>query len=57
MDGWTSMIVSVWALGGMQLMAIGAVGEYVGKTYMETKERPRYIIKEFRDGDRKEYMD
>lgn len=56
-DGWTSMIVSVWALGGMQLMAIGAVGEYVGKTYMETKGRPRYIIKEFRDGNSKEYTD
>ncbi len=42
--GWTSMIMSVWLLGGLQLMAIGIIGEYVGKTYLETKKRPRYII-------------
>ena len=44
------MIISVWALGGIQLMALGIVGEYVGKTYIESKRRPRYIIKEYRDG-------
>ena len=49
-SGWTSMIISVWALGGIQLMALGIVGEYVGKTYIESKRRPRYIIKEYRDG-------
>lgn len=48
-SGWTSIIISIWALGGIELMAIGIVGEYVGKTYMETKGRPRYIIKECRD--------
>ena len=35
--GWTSMIISVWVLGGLQLFAIGIIGEYIGKTYMEAK--------------------
>ena len=43
-SGWTSIIVSVWALGGLQLFAIGIIGEYIGKIYLETKRRPRYII-------------
>ncbi len=42
--GWTSTMMSVWLLGGLQLMAIGISGEYVGKTYMEAKKRPRYTI-------------
>lgn len=42
--GWTSTIVSIWAIGGLQLLAIGVVGEYIGKIYMETKDRPKYII-------------
>jgi len=42
--GWTSMMMSIWLLGGLQLMAIGIIGEYVGKAYMETKKRPKYII-------------
>ncbi|MGI5999484.1 MAG: glycosyltransferase family 2 protein [Candidatus Merdisoma sp.] len=42
--GWTSMIISIWAIGGLQLLAIGVVGEYIGKIYLETKERPKYII-------------
>ena len=42
--GWTSTVISVWVLGGLQLFAIGIVGEYVGKVYMETKSRPKYII-------------
>jgi polyisoprenyl-phosphate glycosyltransferase len=42
--GWTSTMISVWILGGLQLFAIGVVGEYVGKVYMETKKRPKYII-------------
>ena len=42
--GWTSIIVSVWAIGGLQLLAIGVIGEYLGKIYLETKERPRYIL-------------
>ena len=42
--GWTSLIVSIWAIGGRQLLAIGVIGEYIGKIYLETKARPRYII-------------
>ena len=42
--GWSSMFVSIWALGGLQLLAIGIIGEYIGKIYMETKGRPKFII-------------
>lgn len=42
--GWTSLILSVWFLGGVQLLAIGLVGQYIGKIYMEVKQRPRYNI-------------
>ena len=42
--GWTSTIVSIWAIGGLQLLAIGIVGEYIGKIYLGTKARPKYII-------------
>ncbi|MCM1187794.1 MAG: glycosyltransferase family 2 protein [bacterium] len=42
--GWTSLILSIWFLGGLQLMAIGIVGQYIGKIYTEVKQRPRYNI-------------
>ena len=42
--GWTSLILSIWFLGGLQLIAIGLVGQYIGKIYLEVKERPRYNI-------------
>ena len=42
--GWTSLILSIWLLGGIQLIAIGLVGFYIGKIYMEVKNRPRYNI-------------
>lgn len=42
--GWTSLIISIWFLGGLQLLAIGLVGQYIGKIYMEVKHRPRYNI-------------
>lgn len=42
--GWTSLILSVWFLGGLQLLAIGLVGQYIGKIYIEVKQRPRYNI-------------
>lgn len=42
--GWTSLILSIWFLGGLQLLAIGMVGLYIGKIYMEVKNRPRYNI-------------
>lgn len=42
--GWTSLILSIWFLGGVQLLAIGLVGQYIGKIYIEVKHRPRYNI-------------
>lgn len=36
--------MSIWLVGGLQLMAIGLVGEYIGKAYQEVKQRPRYIV-------------
>ncbi len=48
--GWTSIMFSVWAIGGIQLIAIGIIGEYIGKVYLETKQRPRYLIREYLDG-------
>ncbi len=44
--GWTSLLVSVWFIGGSILMAIGIIGEYTGKIYKEVKRRPRYFIEE-----------
>ncbi|MBO0958887.1 glycosyltransferase family 2 protein [Neobacillus sp. MM2021_6] len=43
-SGWTSLITSIWLIGGLQLIAIGLIGEYVGKIYKETKQRPKYIV-------------
>ncbi|MBQ6152458.1 MAG: glycosyltransferase family 2 protein [Ruminococcus sp.] len=45
--GWASLAVSIWAIGGLQMMAIGIIGEYIGKIYLETKRRPRFIIEEY----------
>ena len=47
--GWTSLILSIWFLGGVQLLAIGVIGEYVGKIYGEVKQRPLYHIEELLD--------
>ncbi len=44
--GWTSIICSIWMIGGLQIMCIGIIGEYVGKMFSEVKHRPRYIIAE-----------
>lgn len=43
-SGWSSLMVGMFFLGGVQLLSLGVVGEYVGRTYMETKKRPRYFI-------------
>ena len=45
--GWTSLAVSIWAIGGLQLLAIGIIGEYIGKVYLETKSRRKYIIETY----------
>lgn len=43
-QGWTSMLLSIWFIGGVQLLCIGVLGEYIGKIYTEVKRRPRYFI-------------
>ena len=45
--GWTTIVISVWAIGGLQLLALGIIGEYIGKIYMETKERPKFIVETY----------
>ena len=52
--GWTSLLLSVWFLGGLQLCAIGLIGQYIGKIYIEVKHRPRYNIETFLGNDSKE---
>ena len=52
--GWASMICSVWAIGGLILLSLGVIGEYIGKIYLETKGRPRFLIRELLDGAEKE---
>ena len=44
--GWTSLTASIWMIGGIQLLSLGVIGEYIGKIYTETKRRPRFIIKD-----------
>ena len=54
--GWTSIVAPIWLLGGIQLLALGVVGEYIGKIYLETKHRPRYEIEAMiinQNGDKK----
>ncbi len=46
-QGWATIVTSIWAIGGLELLAIGIIGEYIGKIYMETKERPRFIVEEY----------
>ena len=45
-EGWTFITISIWFLGGLQMLSLGIVGEYIGKVYNETKQRPRYIIED-----------
>ncbi len=44
--GWTSIVISIWFIGGVQLISLGIVGEYIGRLYIETKERPLYFIEQ-----------
>lgn len=46
-SGWTSTVGSIWMIGGIQLLSLGVIGEYVGKIYKEVKARPRYFIEKF----------
>ena len=45
--GWASLMVSIWFIGGVQLLSVGLIGEYIGKVYKEVKRRPRYIIEAY----------
>lgn len=45
--GWPSLMCSVWFIGGLQLLGIGLIGEYIGKMYKEVKRRPRYIVEKY----------
>lgn len=45
--GWTSTVVSIWSVGGLQMLSIGIIGEYIGKIYLESKQRPRFIVEEY----------
>jgi uncharacterized membrane protein len=46
MPGWASSVIPIYLLGGIQLLSVGVIGEYVGKIYLETKRRPRYFVEE-----------
>ena len=50
--GWASLACSVWLIGGLILLALGIIGEYVGKLYMESKGRPRFLIREVLDDEK-----
>lgn len=43
-SGWTSLMLSIWFIGGIQLMGLGLIGEYISKIYMEVKKRPKFNI-------------
>ena len=46
-DGWTFIVCSLWLLGGIQMLSLGIIGEYIGKIYCETKARPRYLVMDY----------
>ncbi|MBQ6686897.1 MAG: glycosyltransferase family 2 protein [Bacilli bacterium] len=48
-SGWTFIVCSIWLIGGIQTLCLGVIGEYIGKIYNETKERPRYIVESILD--------
>jgi len=55
--GWTSLVVSLWFLGGLILLSVGVIGEYVAKIYLEVKRRPRYLVQDFIDGNAEQKHD
>lgn len=52
--GWSSLMVSIWIIGGIQLLCLGVIGEYIGKIYSETKHRPLFLIQEMLIDDKEE---
>lgn len=48
-SGYTTIVLSIWLLGALQLIAIGIIGEYIGKNYFESKHRPQYLIEKIED--------
>lgn len=54
--GWSSILISIWFIGGMMLLSLGVIGEYVGKIYREVKRRPRYFVEKIVDGDKEETL-
>lgn len=56
-SGWTSLMISIWFLGGVQLVSIGIIGQYVGKSYVEVKERPRYNVESYLANKNVDYND
>lgn len=46
-SGWASLMISIWFIGGVQLVALGLIGQYIGKIYLETKRRPRFILETY----------
>ena len=52
--GWTSLVVSLWFLGGLILLSIGVIGEYIAKIYLEVKRRPRFLVQDFIDANANE---
>ena len=53
-EGWATIVVSIWMLGGVQLLCLGVIGEYIGKIYIETKKRPKFIIDKLWEADTEE---
>ena len=45
--GWASLMMSIWFIGGVQLLSVGLIGEYIGKMYKEVKRRPRFIVEAY----------
>ena len=52
--GWTTTVLSVWAIGGLIMISLGIIGEYTGKIYLETKKRPRFIVSDYLGDERDE---
>ena len=50
--GWTSLFASIWFIGGVQLVSLGIIGQYVGKNFIESKHRPRYYIEAYLNHDK-----